>query len=822
MAIKFSKHVIIHTMFCIVLLLLSDIGYAQKKQEIGFSRKVLFDNDWLFYRGNAENASQLKYDDSSWRKVDLPHDWSIEHLPNQKKDSVVGPFSRTSVGGHATGQTVGGEGWYRKTFTVSPQEKGQRHELYFEGVYNQAEVWVNGHKVGNNVYGYSSFRFDITNYCNPAGQQNVVAVKVLNEGKNSRWYSGSGIYRHVWMLHTSPTYLDDWGTFISTKKIIDGNAEIDLSTTLVGGNEKNEDLTIVTEWISPKGKSVVKASQKVNINASENKIVPFTIHIKNPFLWSTDNPNLYEVKISLWNGKTKVDELRIPFGIRTLDFSPTEGFKLNGIKTLLKGGCVHHDNGLLGSAAFDRAEERKIELLKKNGFNAVRPSHNPMSESFLNACDRLGMLVINEAFDQWKVKKNPNDYHQYFEEWSAKDIRSFVLRDRNHPSVIMWSIGNEIPERITDKGSETALYLKNEILKYDKTRPITAGVNKYWNKDKTAMLSLENAFKNLDISGYNYMWRFYEEEHAKNPDKLMFGSESVATEASENWDKVEKLPYVIGDFIWTAMDYLGESGIGNSTEVAPQENVHQFMGWPWYNGWCGDIDLIGIKKPQSYYRDILWRESKINMAVELPVAEGKTKKVSFWGWPEESMSWTFPNLENKELKVNVYSRAVKVRLYLNNQLIAEKETDSQYKSSFKVPYKAGTLKAVEVNQNKEGSSTILQTIGNPVALKLTPDHTTIKADGQDLSYVLIELVDKNGNVVVDANQKIKISSKGSGIIIGSGNGAPTDMASFGSLELSLFKGRAMAIIRAAKVSGKTELTVSSDGMKAATVTINSK
>lgn len=818
---KVLKNTFVNVILVVALLLVSDIGYSQQNKQSGISRKVLFDNDWRFYRGNVQNGEQASYDDSKWRILDLPHDWSIEHLPNQKKDSVVGPFSRASVGGSATGQTVGGEGWYRKIFTIAPQEKGQRHELYFEGVYNQAEVWVNGHKAGDNVYGYSTFRLDISNYCNPVGQPNVVAVKVLNEGKNSRWYTGSGIYRHVWMLHTSPIHLDDWETFITTKKILNNQAEIALYTTILGVKGNNSDLTVVTEWFSPKGKSVVKQSKKLSIN-SENKEIPFSIAIKNPSLWSTETPNLYAVKISLWNGKTKMDELSIPFGIRTLEFSATEGFKLNGVKTLLKGGCVHHDNGLLGAAAFDRAEERKIELLKKNGFNAVRPSHNPMSESFLNACDRLGMLVINEAFDQWKNKKNPQDYHQYFEEWRAKDIRSFVLRDRNHPSVMMWSIGNEIPERISKSGLETSLYIRNEILKYDATRFITAGVNKYWNKDRSAMLSLENAFKNLDISGYNYMWRFYEEEHAKNPDKLMFGSESVATEAAENWDKVEKLPYVIGDFIWTAMDYLGESGIGNSIEVAPQENVHQFMGWPWYNGWCGDIDLIGVKKPQSYYRDILWREKTISMAVEMPVAEGKTKKVSFWGWPKESLSWTFPNFENKEFKVNVYARAPKVRLYLNDKMLGENEINKQYKTTFKVPYQAGILKAVELKDGKEGASTILQTIGKAVAIKVTADQTVLKADGQDLSYVLIELVDQNGNVVLDSNQKIKISAEGAGKIIASGNGAPSDMESFGSLNPSLFNGRAMAIVRAGKDSGKTELTVSSEGMQTATIILNFK
>ncbi|KDN55448.1 glycoside hydrolase family 2 TIM barrel-domain containing protein [Flavobacterium seoulense] len=810
-----------HILFAILFMALLLPAYSQKKQRSVISRKVLFNNDWRFYKGKAVNAEQVNFDDSSWRKLDLPHDWSIEHLPNQKKDSVVGPFSRASVGGFATGQTVGGEGWYRKEFTLSAEEQGKRHELYFEGVYNQAEVWVNGKKVGNNVYGYSTFRFDISKYCNTLGKKNVVVVKVLNEGKNSRWYSGSGIYRHVWILHTPKTYLEDWGTFITTQKVENGQAEIVLSTTLANKTDNKDSYTVVTEWISPKGKKVFENSQKGTLNAAEKKEIPFTITIKNQALWSTDKPNLYTVKISLWKGKVKTDELAIPFGIRTLDYSVTEGFKLNGVKTLLKGGCVHHDNGLLGSAAFDKAEERKIMLLKKSGFNAIRTSHNPMSESFLNACDRLGMMVINEAFDQWRKKKNANDYHQYFDEWSAKDIRSLVLRDRNHPSVIMWSLGNEIPERITDAGSETALYLKNEILKYDTTRLITAGVNKHWDKEHKNMLPLDNALKNLDILGYNYMWRFYEEEHKKYSNKLMYSSESVATEASENWDKAEELPYVIGDFIWTAMDYLGESGLGNSFEVDPQENVHQFMGWPWYNGWCGDIDLIGVKKPQSFYRDVLWREKKISMAVELPVAEGKIKKVSFWGWPEESLSWTFPNFENKELKVNVYSRAAKVRLYLNDKLIAEAETTTQYKANFKVPYQAGTLKAVEVKDGKEGASTILQTIGKATTIKLTSDTTTLKADGQDLAYVLIELLDQNGNVVLDSNQQIKISCEGIGKIIASGNGAPTDMASFGSLTPSLFKGRAMAIIRAGKVSGKTKLTVSSEGMQSATITVNS-
>ena len=805
--------------YFLYLLLLSTLPSLNMKAS---ERKSLFDRNWYFYRGDVRNAESPVYNDSAWRKVDLPHDWSIEPLENQEPDKVVGPFSRESVGGFATGQTVGGKGWYRKTFIISPEDAGKRHELYFEGIYNQSEIWINGQKAYYNVYGYTSFRVDITPYCKPAGEKNIIAVKVINEGKNSRWYTGSGIYRHVWMIRTSPSYIEDWGTFISTNSIDKEQAVVILNTTIVNGDTEEGEYTVNINLTSPRGKVVSTTNSTVKMTSGNKHEIPFTITVKKPRLWSTDTPELYIANISLWKNKKKKDDLSIPFGIRTIHFSTGKGFELNGVPMKLKGGCVHHDNGLLGSAAFDRAEERKIQLLKQNGFNAVRTSHNPMSESFMSACDRLGMLVIDEAFDQWKIKKNPEDYHLYFNEWSARDIRSLVLRDRNHPSVIMWSIGNEIRERISDNGLKIAEDLKKEILKHDNTRPVTAGVNKYWDKDRKNMLSLEKAFRHLDVAGYNYMWRFYEEDHAKYPERIMYSSESVANEASQNWDKVEKLPYVIGDFIWTAIDYLGESGLGNSIEVDPEENVHQFMGWPWFNGWCGDIDLLGVKKAQSYYRDILWHNRKISMAVETPVPEGKIRKVSFWGWPEESLSWTFPGMENKMMKVNVYTRASKVRLYLNDSLVGEKETNELYKASFRVPYQAGKLTAVEVNENGKGDSVILETTGEPVALRLTADKTKMKAHGQDLSYVLIELVDKKGNIISHNDRKIQISHKGTGKIIGSGNASPTDMASFGSLQPMLFKGRAMVIVRSGYEPGEMKLTVSAGGVQPATIALKTK
>lgn len=804
----------------IIFLFLVQIFFAHLKAQ---ERKELFDRGWRFQLGKIVSAETFSFNDASWRVVDLPHDWSVEPLNNQVSGTTMGPFSKESPGGEATGQTMGGEGWYRKTFILPANQVGKRQELYFEGVYNQSEIWVNGKKAYQNVYGYSTFRFDITNYCYAPGKENVVVVKVMNEGKNSRWYSGSGIYRHVWLIHTAPAYIDDWGTLIHTQSIDNNKATLALNTTIINGNKTASAYTIKVELISPKGKVESVVTRSLNVSALDTIQVPFDMLVQAPELWSTETPLLYTSKITLWKGKTKADEIRIPFGIRTIEFSADKGFLLNGISMKLKGGCLHHDNGLLGAAAFDRAEERKIQLLRQNGFNAVRGSHNPMSESFMATCDRLGMLVIDEAFDQWEEQKNPQDYHLYFKEWSAKDIKSLVLRDRNHPSVIMWSIGNEIKERISEKGLKISGYLKNEIRKYDTTRPVTAGVNKYWNKDHTAMIPLDKAFYNLDVAGYNYMWRFYEEEHNKFPERIMFGSESVATEAAQNWNKVEKLPYVIGDFVWTSMDYLGESGIGNSIEVAPQENVHQFMGWPWFNGWCGDLDILGNKKPQSYYRDAIWQNRKISMAVEKPITEGKIRKVSFWGWPDEILSWTFSGQEGKNLKVNVYSRASKTRLYLNNKIIGEKETNSDYTASFVVPYQPGELKAVQMIDGREGATTILQTTGQPTSLRLTADRPTLQANGQDLSFVLIELVDENGNIIYDSERKIAITMKGQGgKIIASGSASPNDMESYGSLTPKLFNGRAMAIIRADYKAGKMELTASSPGLKTNTVTIESK
>ena len=805
-----------HVLVCLLLMLpfLSENLSAK-----GGERKILFDKEWHFYKGNAQGAENVAYDDSSWRAIDLPHDWSIEPLDKVEGVEIVGPFSRNSVGGPATGQTVGGEGWYRKRFTLTSDAKDKRLELYFEGVYNQAEIWVNGKKAGYNVYGYSAFRCDITDLCQPAGEENVVAVKVVNAGKNSRWYAGSGIYRHVWLLQTDHLRLDEWETAVGTTKLNADDADIAIRTNIINGRKNKASVMVEAQILSAEGKEVAFGKIETSVSPTDSIAAQITLKVKNPQLWSPASPSLYTTRLTLKKGRKVVDEIDIPFGIRTIEFSAEKGFLLNGQPTILYGGCIHHDNGLLGAAAYNRAEERKVELLKANGFNAVRCSHNPPSEHFLHACDRLGLLVIDEAFDQWSVAKNPQDYHLFFNEWCVKDIQTMVRRDRNHPSIIMWSIGNEIRERITGEGLAIAEKLKKVILACDTSRPVTAGINKQWDEKHENMLSLDKAFQPLDVAGYNYMWRFYEQDHKNYPSRIMYGSESVAMELADNWKKVEKYPYVIGDFVWTAIDYLGEAGIGNALEIDPEENVAQFMDWPWYNGWCGDIDLCGVKKPQSYFRDVVWRIKDIAMAVESPITEGKRSKVSFWGWTNEDARWTYPGREGMPLTVNVYSRSSKVRLYLNEKLIGEKTVSDTYKAAFSVPYQSGVLKAVCWDGYKEGSSVCIRTTGTPTALRLSADRTVIKADGQDLSYVLVELIDEQGNVVFDNERKIRFTCNGKGRVIATGNASPNDMESFRSDSPKFFKGRAMIILKSNEAPGNLQLNVSSEGIQSASLQI---
>src|ERR1043166_5290979 len=436
-----------------------------------------FDADWHFIKDSIAGAELIGFDDSKWRVLDLPHDWSIEDLPEQIPGKTIGPFSKESEGalnGGSTGHTVGGAGWYRKTFTIDATDKNKLISVYFEGVYMETDIWVNGNYTGSHKHGYTSFYFDITKYCKPVGEKNVIAVRVMNRGKNSRWYSGSGIYRHVKLVVSDALHLDIWGIYITTPKVSAGEATVKIISNLSNEKNKKSDIKIRTRLLDATGKLVAESGTSSSINANDKAQITQDIAIKSPKLWSPGSPYLYRAEITVLVNDHIEDLATTNFGIRTISFSAENGFVLNGKKIELRGGCVHHDNGILGAAAIDRAEERRIELLKANGFNAIRSSHCPPSPAFLDACDRLGMLVIDEAFDMWEKPKNPDDYHKFFDEWWERDISSMVLRDRNHPSVILWSIGNEIQERADSSGLAIIKKFRPVINQLDSTRLITS------------------------------------------------------------------------------------------------------------------------------------------------------------------------------------------------------------------------------------------------------------------------------------------------------------------------------------------------------------
>lgn len=792
-------------------------------------RKTCIDLGWRFLLDDGSAALTSPTAIQSWRAVDLPHDWSVETEAAQRAGGkVVGPFSSNSVGAHQTGFTVGGTGWYARELQVPAAAlTSERWTLYFEGAYNQADVYVNGQHVGFNAYGYSSFRFDVTAALHEGS--NLVVVKVANEGNSTRWYAGSGIYRHVWLVRTPTLHIDEWGTVIQTDN---ATAQQHLRTTLRNDGTRPATCQLCVDIIDANGRTVLtlptQKKQKVAAGDSLSVCIPFALD--NPHRWTPETPYLYTARVRAVNTQTgQADELQQRFGVRTIRFTADRGFLLNGQPTLLRGGCVHHDHGLLGAAAFDRAEERKLSVLKQQGYNAVRTSHGLPSVHFLDACDSIGLMVIDEAFDQWLMEKNHEDYHRYFPQWSDRDVQAMVRRDRNHPSVVMWSIGNEIPGRIEPEGMAAAARLRKDILALDTTRAITAAICSWdagetWNKAGQAWeIQDERAFESLDVGGYNYVFPHYERDHKTHPDRVMCGTESFPKMISQNWDIVERLPYVIGDFIWTAMDYLGEAGIG-SASIRKEGNQSFFQTWPWFNGWCGDIDLIGQKKPQSYYHDVVWRRRPISVAVERPVPEGMHQSISMWGWQLEEVSWTFPEIEAEApMHVNVYSRAPQVRLYLNGQHLGDQATSDTYWTAFTVPYRPGTLVAVNLDANGNelpDQRFELQTAGKPAALRLVVDQPEIRADGLDLSYVTIELVDAAGRLVnADSSTQVSLSAEGAGTLLASGNGSPNDMESFRSTQPRFYKGRALAILRSTTTAGTIQLKAAAEGLPTATAQV---
>jgi len=775
----------------------------------------LFDDGWHFFRGGAQGAENPKFDDSKWRKIDLPHDWSIEDLPGTKS-----PFSQTAISQVSGGFTTGGTGRYRKQFTIPADQKGKRIIIQFDGVYMNATVFVNGHNIGQHPYGYTSFWYDLTDYINFGGN-NVIAVEVKNEGQNSRWYSGSGIYRHVWLITEEPVHIAQWGSYITTPEVSPASAKVHVRTMVLNEGSTDARVQLVCMIYDKDGNQLADDIKKDTIKAGGPYLFDQTITVDNPQLWSCESPVLYKVKYELrFNGRIG-ERTTADFGIRKISFDVNNGFMLNGKTIKLKGGCFHNDNGPLGSKAYDRAEERKVELLKASGYNAIRCSHNPPSSAFLDACDRLGMLVMDEAFDCWRYGKNAYDYHLYFDQWWQKDVESMVTRDRNHPSVIMWSIGNEIPERATPEGVNTAKTLVAYIKSLDNTRPVTSAVNDL-KPDK------DPYFSTLDVGGYNYAVGgdsgrkdVYGEDHARAPDRIMVGTESYPLEAFGSWMAVEDHPYVIGDFVWTAWDYIGEASIGWLGYW--QESSF----YPWNLAYCGDIDICGWKRPQSYYRDALWKPDQLSIFVTPPKPSFATnphiESWSKWNWLDAVADWNWNGYENKPVAVNIYSSCAEVELFLNGKSLGKKETNRSTKfiATWDVPYKPGKLEAIGYDGGKQVNQAVLNTASAPVSIKLTADNTSLKANNQDLSYITVELRDKHGILNPRAENLLHFKINGAATIAGVGNANPRSLESFQLLQRKAWRGTCLVILKTTGKPGIITLTVSADGIPAKTITLQS-
>ena len=771
---------------------------------------------FLFSTGLAAQTSQTLFDDG-WTfskdgktiSVNLPHDWDIYTAPNPESGA-------TGTGG---GWYAAGKGEYRKKFATP---KGEIVKLHFEGVYQKAEIFVNGQKAGQHGYGYTPFTIDVTPYLFKGKRQNEVVVKVNNsEQPNCRWYSGSGIYRHVWLETMPALHIAENGVFVTTPKIEANKATVNVEVTVQ--NEGNSEQQSIVE---------VEGQQKtVLLKAGESKKVDFSYTISNPHLWSPDDPYLYTANVKL---STLSSQLSTKYGIRSFSFDAEKGFVLNGKPMVLNGACVHHDDGVLGAMAFDAAEIRKVKLMKEAGFNLIRTSHNPTTRAFLDACDSIGMLVIGEAFDGWRTAKLKYDYSTLIDSCYREDIHAMVMRDRNHPSIISWSLGNEVIERKELRVVHTARLLKKAVLEIDDTRPITEALCA-WDRDWEIY---DPHFEVLDIGGYNYMIFKHGSDHQRDPKRVMWQTESYPRDAFRNWATVNDHPYVVGDMVWTGLDYLGESGIGRYYYEGerPGESFAEGGQPDWHGAYCGDVDITGWRKPISHYREMLWdvkgQWSKANglyMAVKEPNGYRGNIKETMWSvWPTwESWNWTgstdykgeaVPSWEGKPIDVEVYTKAPEVKLYLNDKLVGTKQVsrDTQFKAVFSIPYEVGVLRA-----EADGKNVTLATAGEPARLRLTADRNVIAAGGQDLTYITVEVVDKDGCVCPDAAIPCEAIVEGQGKMMAFATADLKDREPKTSPSVTTWKGRALLVVRSSLSKGKAQVTIKSS-LPTATMTIKTK
>ena len=777
-------------------------------------RKIInFDSDWKFFLGNLPDLQDPSSKDSNWRHLDLPHDWSIE-----------GEFSEKNPATPNGGALPGGIGWYRKSFTLPEKEKTKSVFIDFDGVYKNSEVWINGNYLGKRPYGYSSFRYELSPYLNFGTKVNVIAVKVDNSAQpNSRWYSGSGIYRNVWLVITNKVFVDHWGTSVTTPEVTETSAKITIKTKISNRSSKAQIATLTTVLLNPVGRTVAHSSVKEIINANSIVEANQTLDVRNPSLWSLEKPLLYKAESKIEINNTAFDTYETLFGIRYFDFDREKGFLLNGKQVKIKGVCDHHDLGSLGAAINTRAIERQLQLLKEMGCNGIRTSHNPPAPELLDLCDKMGFVVMDEAFDMWKMKKNDFDYHLDWDKWHKTDLGDMILRDRNHPSVFIWSIGNEIPEQSDSTGTPIAKELCSVVRNLDKSRPITSALN-----DMKGNYLLNSGA--LDLIGFNYGQDRFPTFLKDFPGKKFISTETTSAIATrgnydmpadsiriwpldqgssskqnsdftcsaydncrvpwgstheETWKIIKKYDFLSGLFIWTGFDYLGEP--------TPYP-------WPAKSSYFGILDMCGFPKDAFYMYKSEWTDKPV------------LHILPHWNWKEGQIVdvWTYTNGDAVELFLNGKSLGLK------------KKAGDDIHLSWHVPFEAGTVKAVAYQKGKKILEEEIKTAGEPAGIILNADRKTIHSDGKDLSFVTVKVVDKTGVPVPRADNLINFNVSGDGFIAGVDNGNPVSHESFKANYRKAFNGLCLAVLQARNKPGKIHLTVSSKGLKDASLIIDVK
>lgn len=761
------------------------------------------DAGWTFAAGDAPAIAQ---------PVTLPHDWSIAR-----------PVDHAAPAAGHGGFFPTGTGEYQRVIAVPADWAGRRVALEFEGVAGLTDVSLNGVPLGRHVYAFTPFHVDLTPQLK-AGADNLLVVRVDNSAQPAaRWYFGSGLYRPVWLRVTDSVHVPAGGVFITTEELTADQARLRVHTEVGNAGTAAEDVTIETELLDPDGRPLATVRTAGRVPAAGEWTGSIDVVVPRPQAWSPESPRLHRaVTRILADGRVR-DEVSTTFGIRTVRVSAERGFELNGRPLKLLGGNVHADTGPLGAAAFDRAEERKAELLQAAGFNAVRTAHNPPSTAFLAACDRLGLLVMDEIFDGWEKSKNPSDFGMHFKEWWQRDVDAWVRRDRHHASVVLWSTGNEMFERGNADGQRIARELAARIRASDPSRPVGAGVNGMGKSGEWSQL--DPLFAAFDIAGYNYELTRHAADHVRLPARIIMAAESYQSEAFANWAAMQDNAYVIGDFVWSALDYLGEGGIGRVFPPGAEAKKHwEADMWPWHGAYCGDLDLTGWRKPVSHYRNIIWdRGEKLYAAVLVPPPGGGQWNVTPWSVPPALPTWTWPGQEGQPLTVEVYSRHEAVRLELNGRVLGEKPTTraEEFKAVFTVPYAPGELKVTGLRGGRPGETLVLATAGETAALRLSADRTRLRAGGQDLAFVTVEALDARGQWQPQATPRVTFSVTGAGTLAAVGSGDLTSFDSYQGPERELYQGRALVVVRTSAAAGPITLTATAPGLPAAVLTLES-